>query len=217
MHRSQIQGLLICLLGLTASGCAPRPSHHANTIRPAITEDDIDTRLDLDQADDTPLERPVKTRVSANREGEPARLAGMVSAHNQVLARVESPALRWSSALARQAQDWADHLQTTKSCEMEHSHAPNVGENLAWASGQHLTPAAVVDMWARESRDFDPASGRCTPGAVCGHYTQIVWRNTREVGCAMASCGRAKFGSAPTAPPATMSDNAPSELSPPAL
>ena len=181
---------VIGLSGLMASGCSPGPTPHAGTIRPAITEDDINSILGPDPAVDDPAEKNAWVRVSAGGDSEPARFAGMVSAHNQVRATVASPALRWSSALAQQAQRWADHLRSAMSCAMAHSHAENVGENLAWASGQRLTPASVVGMWANEARDFDPVSGRCASGSVCGHYTQVVWKSTREVGCGMASCGR---------------------------
>jgi hypothetical protein len=44
-------------------------------------------------------------------------------------------------------------------------------------------------MWVQEARSFNPASGGCAPGAVCGHYTQVVWRSTHLVGCGMVSCG----------------------------
>ena len=31
-------------------------------------------------------------------------------------------------------------------------------------------------------------SNKCKPGKMCGHYTQIVWKNTKKVGCAMIEC-----------------------------
>jgi pathogenesis-related protein 1 len=45
----------------------------------------------------------------------------------------------------------------------------------------------VVGAWAGESRNYDYASNKCR--GVCGHYTQIVWAGTREVGCAVATGG----------------------------
>lgn len=48
--------------------------------------------------------------------------------------------------------------------------------------------ARALRSWASESADYDPRSGRCRAGAVCGHYTQMVWRETRGVGCALARC-----------------------------
>jgi hypothetical protein len=65
-----------------------------------------------------------------------------------------------------------------------HSRNPNYGENLYEISGAPASPATVVNMWASEARSYDYTSNSCA--AVCGHYTQIVWSDTKEVGCAMA-------------------------------
>jgi pathogenesis-related protein 1 len=46
----------------------------------------------------------------------------------------------------------------------------------------------VVDAWAAEARNYSPRSNRCQPGRSCGHYTQIVWRATQEIGCGVAVC-----------------------------
>jgi pathogenesis-related protein 1 len=119
---------------------------------------------------------------------EPARFAGMLAAHNRARRAVGVPDLQWSDRLARIAQGWADRLRG-EGCAMRHSGTAGIGENLAWAAGQHLSPAAVVAMWVEEARAFNPGNGTCAAGAVCGHYTQVVWRDTHLVGCGMASCG----------------------------
>ena len=81
-----------------------------------------------------------------------------------------------------------------------HAHANplQVGENLFWASPlrwsdgrvevQAITPAEVAHDWASERSDYDYASNTCRTGAQCGHYTQMVWRTTTQVGCGMAIC-----------------------------
>lgn len=108
----------------------------------------------------------------------------MLAAHNQWRARVSVPALRWSPQLATYAQQWAAKLLA----EDKFEHRPNspYGENLAFAGGQQLSPDRVVEMWGNEVSHYNYATNRCAPGKVCGHYTQIVWRNTTEVGCGMA-------------------------------
>lgn len=121
-----------------------------------------------------------------------------LGAHNRWRARVGVPALAWSADLARSAVAWAAQLGQGGACRMQHSEDDAVGENLYWASAvqwsdgrrtmQDVQPAFVVDVWGRESADLDARSGRCRPGRVCGHYTQLVWRDTREVGCAMRVC-----------------------------
>jgi len=110
----------------------------------------------------------------------------MVVSHNAVRTRVGTAPLKWSEPLASVAQQWADRL--IENGKFEHSHNPNYGENLYEIEGAVATPAEVIRAWAEEVRDYDYRSNSCH--GVCGHYTQIVWGDTREVGCAVARAGR---------------------------
>jgi pathogenesis-related protein 1 len=122
----------------------------------------------------------------------------MVRAHNAWRTRAGVLSLRWAADLAAQAQNRAIKL-ARQDCALEHGNLPDdVGENLYRASALHrdfggdalhvVSPAHVVDAWGAESADYSPASDTCTPGRQCGHYTQIVWPSTEEVGCGMAVC-----------------------------
>jgi pathogenesis-related protein 1 len=106
----------------------------------------------------------------------------LLEAHNSARVRVGSPPLAWSRGLAGEAKRWADELLTTHMF----AHQPDNphGENLFMISRGTVTPAEVVETWIAERRDYDIETNTCT--GVCGHYTQVVWRTTREVGCGMA-------------------------------
>jgi pathogenesis-related protein 1 len=106
----------------------------------------------------------------------------MLHAHNEIRARVEIPPLRWSSKLAAHAQDWAGRLLQER--QFYHRPHPVFGENLFEITGARATPELVVGDWASEARDYSYGSNTCRD--VCGHYTQLVWSGTREVGCAVA-------------------------------
>jgi uncharacterized protein YkwD len=112
--------------------------------------------------------------------------AAMVAAHNDARSRAEPtpdpalPALQWDEDLAQIAEDWANQ------CVWEHSMG-ETGENLAWFS-YTVEPAAVVEAWFSEISDYDYATNTCAAGKMCGHYTQVVWRDTTRVGCAMVTC-----------------------------
>jgi pathogenesis-related protein 1 len=118
--------------------------------------------------------------------GPPAMAREMIAAHNAVRKRVGTPPLTWSDRLAAVAQDWADRLLA--SGQFAHSHNPKYGENLYEIEGAAATPAVVVNAFASESRDYDYRLNSCR--SVCGHYTQMVWNETRAVGCAVAKGGR---------------------------
>jgi pathogenesis-related protein 1 len=111
--------------------------------------------------------------------------------------------LAYSRELETSAQAWADKLKQDNQCKMQHSEPEGkYGENLYWASAlkwsdgrlemQKITPRHVVDNWGSEKADYDYAKNSCKPGKMCGHYTQVVWRDTRKVGCAVAVCADTK-------------------------
>jgi uncharacterized protein YkwD len=110
-----------------------------------------------------------------------------VDAHNDARAAATPPPpaplppMQWKDELAAFATDWA------LGCVFEHSGGP-YGENLALFSAPSTTPADVVEAWASEVADYDYARKRCAPGAQCGHYTQVVWRDSTGVGCGVAAC-----------------------------
>jgi len=133
-------------------------------------------------------------------------LPGMLAAHNKERALHKLPPLRWSSTLEKYAQEWADHLAKYKQCNMHHrprksggQFKQKYGENLFWASpikwksgkvqAQKITSPIVVRDWVAEKKYFNLRINQCFPGQQCGHYTQIVWKATTQVGCGKAMCG----------------------------
>lgn len=113
-----------------------------------------------------------------------------LAAHNEVRAGTSSraplPPLVWSNALAR------DAARVAARCKLDHSRTEN-GENLA-AAAPALSPTQAVALWEKEEADWDAAKNRCRSGRACGHYTQLVWRSTREVGCASQRCEGGDLG-----------------------
>ncbi|CAK0742319.1 hypothetical protein CCP3SC1AL1_1180001 [Gammaproteobacteria bacterium] len=51
-----------------------------------------------------------------------------------------------------------------------------------------VAPTEAVTAWASEKKDYRYNTNRCKSGEVCGHYTQVVWADSKEVGCAMQVC-----------------------------
>ena len=123
----------------------------------------------------------------------------LVAAHNKWRAEVGVPGLKWSDSLAKSSEAWANTLKGT--CKIKHSHGQPYGENIYYAGPltrvsssrgtetevQQITSEMVVDAWGEEKKWYNRSSNSCS-GGECGHYTQVVWKGTSEVGCGMAYC-----------------------------
>jgi hypothetical protein len=116
----------------------------------------------------------------------------ILAAHNRERLKLGLQPLVWNDTLAQSAQLWADHLASTGRFEHapENRRAPE-GENLWAGTKGYYSTEAMVDAWAREKRHFKYGvfPNNSTTGNVedVGHYTQMVWRATSEVGCAKAA------------------------------
>ena len=119
----------------------------------------------------------------------------ILAAHNRERLGLGLRPLSWNPALAQSAKQWARHLALTG----QFAHAPEnplfpQGENLWAGTKGYFAPEAMVNAWIREKRHFRPGlfPDNSTTGRVedVGHYTQLVWRATTEVGCAQAKSRR---------------------------
>ena len=111
--------------------------------------------------------------------------AELISAHNFWRAEVKLADIQWSDDLAAEAQKWANYL-AKKGCHMKHSRTKN-GENIYW-SDYASTPKEVVDEWASEKKYYHGGKIKSSKVSKYGHYTQVVWYNTKFVGCGRAKC-----------------------------
>uniref|UniRef100_A0A0D9WV55 SCP domain-containing protein n=1 Tax=Leersia perrieri TaxID=77586 RepID=A0A0D9WV55_9ORYZ len=51
------------------------------------------------------------------------------------------------------------------------------------AAGWVGTPADAMKFWIGEKPYYNHGSNKCV-GGVCGHYTQVVWSRSTQIGCA---------------------------------
>jgi pathogenesis-related protein 1 len=128
---------------------------------------------------------------------EPSMADRMLAAHNAVRAKLQLPPLAWSEKLADAAQQWANTL--IKDGSFHHPARSPWGQNLYDVTGGEFLPEQIVVGWASEGAKYDYESNRCT--GMCGHYTQLVWRDTKEVGCAVARGGNREVWVCDYAPP----------------
>ncbi|KAG0468667.1 hypothetical protein HPP92_017995 [Vanilla planifolia] len=105
--------------------------------------------------------------------------------HNAVRSALGLPLMVWDPRLARYAEAFA--WRRRADCALVHSSGP-YGENLFWGSGTGWAPSQAVAAWAAERRWYQRRTNACMAGKQCGHYTQIVWRDTRRLGCSSVQC-----------------------------
>jgi len=123
----------------------------------------------------------------------------ILSIHNRERALVNVPPLTWSNNLAAAAQTWANHLLTLGlkygDLAVHDDSIIDQGENLVGPgiAGVYTT-AQNVQLWVNEKSNYHGGPYNEQPGGpVIGHYIQMVWRNTKEIGCAASSDGTLDF------------------------
>jgi hypothetical protein len=116
----------------------------------------------------------------------------LLAAHNAERAAVGVAPMAWNAQLAADARAWADELAATGRFE----HSPDQpgqepqGENLWAGTPRAFAPEAMVRLWLVEKKDYQPGifpnNSRSGDVEKVGHYTQLIWRSSRQVGCATA-------------------------------
>lgn len=135
------------------------------------------------------------TPPTGESSGVPAEWSDMLAAHNEKRKLHCAPSLVWDAGLAAAAQAHANKCTNTHGSS---------GENLAFftrtQNGQAVLPAAsdrvaYQNAWYCEVKQYNfdnPvfAGGftqNCNP-PTNGHFTQVVWKASRRMGCGRATC-----------------------------
>ena len=117
----------------------------------------------------------------------------VLAIHASERARYGAPPLVWNPALAADAAAYATTMARTETFAHDTQNGTTVreGENLSMGTRGAFSYGELVGFWANERTDFKPgkfpAVSRSGDWSNVGHYTQMVWPETREVGCAVAS------------------------------
>ena len=116
--------------------------------------------------------------------------ARMLAEHNRERAAVGHPPLAWDPRLAASAATYGPVL--ARLGYLVHSpreDRPGQRENLAMAYGGTMTAEGLVGMWTAEKKllvpGLFPHVSRTGQWKDVAHYTQMVWRTTTHVGCAL--------------------------------
>ncbi|KAI7864709.1 CAP domain-containing protein [Mucor mucedo] len=106
-----------------------------------------------------------------------------LNAHNSLRAKHHVAGLRWNQALANHA------TAVSRTCNYAHN-AKGTGQNLAWG---RPSLEASIQAWYDESQFYDYNTGRSRySNKSVGHFTQVVWKGTTEIGCGSTYCAAKK-------------------------
>ncbi|KAJ3177501.1 hypothetical protein HDU85_005868 [Gaertneriomyces sp. JEL0708] len=144
------------------------------------------------QAPPKPTETPKPAPAPPVEKPNQSFLDACLNRHNRLRAQDGKKPLKWSNNLANHATKWAQNLANRSPVvvSLKHSGTDGMGENLYGfeTTGTELPDCTrAVQNWYDEKPLF-PAGGRIGDGNFFqyGHYTQIVWGTTTEVGCGFA-------------------------------
>ncbi|NWT02312.1 PI16 inhibitor, partial [Mionectes macconnelli] len=107
--------------------------------------------------------------------------------HNRYRSQVSPPArsmmkMTWDKELESLAQSYAEK------CIWDHNkERGRRGENL-FAMAPMLELEFAVEDWNGEEKFYNLTTSTCVPGQMCGHYTQVVWADTKQIGCGAKFC-----------------------------
>ncbi|KAF9108273.1 hypothetical protein BGX29_002003 [Mortierella sp. GBA35] len=141
-----------------------------------------DSELDAIEQGEWPADKPVQefdleaapvgTAVVLSR----AEILSILHTHNEYRKHHGSPPVSWNTVAAKFGNDWPT------SCEFKHS-GGKYGENIAYGYKDFPT---MIKAWYDEVSKYNfQLSGRIKG---TGHFTQVVWKSTKMIGCAKRVC-----------------------------
>ncbi|XP_055920675.1 uncharacterized protein LOC129952215 [Eupeodes corollae] len=105
--------------------------------------------------------------------------------HNQYRKMHGVPPLVHNEFLAQVAKEWAEHLALKDA--FYHRPDNEYGENLYYTEGMSCSAKMAVKSWYDEIDLYDYNNPKFS--REVGHFTQLVWKDTREVGTGVAQIG----------------------------
>ncbi|GAB4814578.1 hypothetical protein N2152v2_001624 [Parachlorella kessleri] len=157
------------------------PSPSPSTTNPYVNKDEtvqvspVNTLKD----DAVPIDPASVQAAPVYTAATGCNIAATLQATNDVRAAHNAAPLSWDDTLTTYAQAWASQ------CVFAHSGGP-YGENIMMGPGLASCEQSV-GYWASEVTQWAPGSNDFNWNA--GHFTQLVWEGTTQVGCGLADCG----------------------------
>ncbi len=182
INRDTSQQISIEKSGFTGASFTPNVFARSSFLRPWNKEQKQLLGLTTDQGNTGSADQG---NIGSNLSAQ--EVQDVLDFHTRVCAEVGVGPLTWSPTAARAAQQWADAVVRTG--VVEHN-AMGYGQNIAWGWGSDYNVLKGAQRWYNEKQSY-------TPGTVfngqAGHYTQMVWRNSTEIGVSKATIQTGQF------------------------
>nr|XP_040220234.2 Golgi-associated plant pathogenesis-related protein 1-like [Anopheles coluzzii] len=117
----------------------------------------------------------------------------VLNRHNELRAQHSAEPLQLNKNLCEFAQQWANKLATEN--KLQHRSSNKYGENLYACFGRaNIEGKDAVDSWYSEVKNY--TFGAADPGSNfpnVGHFTQVVWKGSVQLGVGIAAKGTSVF------------------------
>ncbi|GFY70914.1 golgi-associated plant pathogenesis-related protein 1 [Trichonephila inaurata madagascariensis] len=139
-------------------------------------------------------DNPASVR-SPEKKGKPQKAGKFeeecLKKHNEYRGKHGVPKLELSDELCAYAREWANNLAATDS--FKHRTERKYGENIfmKWSSDPNhvISGDAAVESWYSEIKDH--TFGQEPRSLKSGHFTQVIWKESKRLGVA---CAKSKSG-----------------------
>jgi len=153
----------------------------------------------VEYPDTPPVVTTPRTGDAPKPRGDAQLQRVMLRTHNDARRAVGVGPLVWDNGLEAHAEAYAQKL--ARSGKFKHDKqkgiSPRQGENLWMGTRGAFTYREMSGSWIDEKRDYKrgifPDNANTGKWSDVGHYTQIIWRGTTHVGCAVASNERSDY------------------------
>lgn len=131
-------------------------------------------------------DRPVPSKLTlGSAESQEAFVKDTLRMHNEYRAKHGVGPLTLDANITKFAQSWAEQLAEKN----QFSHRPNnpYGENIFWSSG-NAGAKVMCDSWYSEENgyNYDVDPFKSGGGLKSGHFTQMVWKESKQLGVGRA-------------------------------
>lgn len=110
----------------------------------------------------------------------------ILNIHNVDRARHSASPLVWDSTVAAAAAKWA------AGCKWAHTPNNPYGQNIAAGTWDTFGAKDTTDLWYDEYKLYDYNKAQYSDAT--GHFTQMVWKGSKKLGCAIQKCTAQQMG-----------------------